>query len=243
MRAAQLTFDDHRRRSGRGGPRRGAGRPRGPRPIVHHVRREGIPRECPVHVTLRVRRELGSLRTRSFARAFRASLREACERSDFRVAEFSIQRDHVHLIAEASSAHALGRGMKSISARLARLVNRLRNRRGPVLLGRYHVRALRTPREVRNALAYVLLNARKHFAQRFGFAPPVKVDEASSGPWFSGWTRSVHLLSSREPPPVAPPRSWMLRLGWRRHGLIDPAEVPGARIDARLRSTVGAERE
>jgi hypothetical protein len=34
---------------------------------------------------------------------------------------------------------------------------------GPVLHGRYHLRVLRTPREVRNALAYVLLNARKHW--------------------------------------------------------------------------------
>jgi hypothetical protein len=26
---------------------------------------------------------------------------------------------------------------------------------------------------------------------------------------------------------VAPARSWLLRVGWRRHGLLDPSEVPG----------------
>ena len=31
---------------------------------------------------------------------------------------------------------------------------------------RYHLRVLRTPREVPNALAYVLLNVRQHRAQR-----------------------------------------------------------------------------
>jgi REP element-mobilizing transposase RayT len=223
--ATQLSFDDHRRRTGRGGPREGAGRPRGPRPIVYHVRRDELRGEHPVHVTLRIRRDLGSLRTRRFVRAFRSSLRSACERTDFRITQFSIQRDHVHFIAEASDKRALGRGMKSVAARLARLVNRLRNRRGAVLLGRYHVRALRTPREVRNALAYVLLNARKHWAQRHGSAPPVRLDEASSSFWFEGWSRRLQPLSSI-PPPVALPRTWLLRTGWRRHGLIDPAEVP-----------------
>ena len=27
--------------------------------------------------------------------------------------------------------------------------------------------------------------------------------------------------------PVAEPRTWLLRLGWRRWGLLDPSEVPG----------------
>jgi REP element-mobilizing transposase RayT len=227
MASTQLSFDDLRRRTGRGGPRPGAGRPRGSRPIVHHVQREDLRREHPAHVTLRVRRDVRSLRTRAFVCAFRKSLRSSCERNDFRITHFSLQSDHVHLIAEVTDTHALGRGMKSIAARLARLVNRLRSRRGPVLLGRYHVRALRTPREVRNALAYVLLNARKHWVQRHGSAPPVRLDEGSSGAWFSDWSRRFQSLSSREPPPTALPRTWLLRVGWRRHGLIDPSEVPG----------------
>src|SRR5215468_4450755 len=75
---------------------------------------------------------------------------------------------------------------RSVSRVVARCVHRAFARSGPVLLGRYHVRALRTPREVRNALSYVLLNARKHWLQQRGYAPPVRIDEASSGSWFSG---------------------------------------------------------
>jgi REP element-mobilizing transposase RayT len=231
--AKQLTFDDHRRRTGRGGPRVGAGRPpESKNPPVHHVRRPPVPRSCPSHVTLRLRPGLPSLRQRRFLRELRPSLRAACERGEFRVLHYSVQANHLHLLVEAAGKDALGRGMKAISARVARAVHRAFGRAGPVLHGRYHLRVLRTPREVRNALAYVLLNARKHWKQRRGEAPPVRLDEASSGRWFEGWRREP---AGREPPgdaradprEVARPRTWLLVAGWRRHGLIDPAEVPG----------------
>ena len=78
---------------------------------------------------------------------------KASERGSFRVVHYSLQRDHVHLIVEAAGKQAMGSGMKSISARLARAVNRVFRRSGPVLDGRYHLHVLRSPREVRNALA------------------------------------------------------------------------------------------
>ncbi len=159
-------------------------------------------------------------------REFRRSLRMACERGDFRVVHYSLQRDHVHLLVEAAGKDALGRGMKSIGARLARAVNRAFGRSGPVLDGRYHMRILRTPREVRNALAYVLLNTRKHWRQRCGQAPPVRLDRASSGRWFDGWKTSMGRATSGAPE-VSRPRTWLLTTGWRRHRLVDPAEVPG----------------
>jgi REP element-mobilizing transposase RayT len=230
-RPEQLTFTDYRQRSGRGGPRPGAGRPRGPRPRVLHRERVPVPVGCPVHVTLRVRVDVPSLRTVAFVREFRRSLAEACERGDFRVIHYSLQGDHAHLIVEARGKDALARGMKSIAARLARAVNRTAARSGSVLDGRYHHRSLRTPREVRRALAYVLLNARRHLAKRrhVSRADQIRLDPASSARWFEGWKRRPSLdraePSLRE---VAGARTWLLRVGWRRHGLVDPDEVPGA---------------
>ena len=233
-RPRQLTFDDHRRRTrtGRGGYRTGAGRPARRPGIVHHVRRPGVPTGCPAHLTVRVRAGVGSLRSRAFVREFKASLAVACERGAFRVVHYSLQRDHVHLIVEAAGKQALGSGMKSIAARLARAAQRVFGWSGPVLDGRYHLRLLKTPREVRNALAYVLLNVRKHWRQRNGDAPPVRLDDASSGRWFEGWRllpRGPTDVGSRE---VAPARTWLLTRGWRRHGLVDPAEVPGGAAPA-----------
>jgi REP element-mobilizing transposase RayT len=182
----------------------------------------------PCHVTLRVRKGVPSLRSRAFVSDFRASLRDAAERGEFRVVHYSIQADHLHLIVEAAGKPALGRGMRAVGQRLAHAVHRIFGARGPVLDGRYHLRILRTPREVRNAIAYVLLNARRHWRKRFGVAPPLRLDEASSARWFDGWTSRAS-VPAREPPDVSRPRTWLLTRGWRRHGLIDPAEVPGER--------------
>ena len=143
-------------------------------------------------MTLKVRSGLPSLRTVRLVRELERSFAAACERGRFRLVHYSIQNDHVHAIVEATSARNLASGMKSVGSRLARAVNRVFSRRGPVLADRYHRHVLRTPREVRNALAYVLLNARRHLA---------KVGRALS--------------------------RWLLRMGWRRHGLISPGEVPG----------------
>jgi hypothetical protein len=81
-------------------------------------------------------------------------------------------------------------------------------------------------------ISVVPLNARKHWRERHGGSPPELLDQASSGRWFDGWRR---VPGSREPPPdpseepdVAMPRTWLLAVGWRRHGLVDPAEVPGS---------------
>ncbi len=227
-RREQLSFNDVRVPVGWGGWRPGAGRrPASKRPPVHHVRRPPVPRDCPSHVTLRVRRGLPSLRSRRFLKAFRRSLRQTCERGDFRVVHYSVQRNHVHLLVESAGKQALGSGMKAVAARLARVVNRVFDCSGQVLYGRYHLRLLRTPREVRNALAYVLLNARKHWKERHGAAPPVRLDEASSARWFDGWKRRIPAPWVGDLPEVSAPHTWLLLVGWRRHGLVDPAEVPG----------------
>ena len=104
------------------------------------------------------------------------------------------------------------------NARLARAVNRVTGRSGPVLDGRYHHRSLRSPREVRRALAYVLTNARRHLAKRRNASRIVAaLDPASSARWFDGWRHEIVIrIETWEPCEVARPRTWLLRAGWRR---------------------------
>jgi REP element-mobilizing transposase RayT len=176
-----------------------------------------------------VRAGVPSLRAARFVREFESSLRSACERVRFRVSHYAIQPDHVHAIVEAASREDLAAGMKSLGARVARAVNRVFGRHGPVLADRYHLHILRSPREVRRAIAYVLCNARRHLA-KLGRKPPARavIDPATSGRWFHGWRFATKNAS--EAPAVARPRTWLLAIGWRRHGLIRPDEVPGGAV-------------
>ena len=222
----QLDFD--RRRWG--GRRPGAGRKPGAHPRVRHLSRARFAGGLPCHITLKMRPDVPSLRTVNLVREIERSFALGCERRGFRLVHYSLQGNHVHLIVEASGPRSLARGMKSVAARLARAVNRVFQRSGPVLADRYHHRVLRTPREVRNALAYVLLNARRHAAQAGrALSRAFALDPASSARWFDGWSRATEPSPPEPHAAVSPPRGWLLRVGWRSCGLIDPSEVPGAR--------------
>jgi len=178
-----------------------------------------------VHVTVRVRAHVWNLRSRRSLRVFEEALSGVLARPGFRVVHFSLQGDHVHLILEADGARALARGVQALSIRVAKGLNRMMKRAGPVFEDRYHAHVLRTPREVRNALAYVLLNHRSHLA-RAGERAAGGIDPFSSGAGFDGWT--VNLADAGGKKFTAPPRSWLLRVGWRRHGLLSPDEIPAA---------------
>jgi REP element-mobilizing transposase RayT len=161
--AVQLGLDLARPRSGRrGGARPGAGRPRGNR--VSHGRRERFSRHHPVHVTLRVGEGLGSLRRFRSLRVLRRALLACGQEGPFRVVHFNLLSNHLHLVVEAESAGALGKGMQRLAVRLAWGWNRLCGRKGRVFSDRYHARVIRTPRQARNTLVYVLCNARHHLS-------------------------------------------------------------------------------
>ena len=199
-----------------------------------HGRRERFGTPLPAHVTLRMRSDVPSLRNVPIVRAIERTFARGCARNGFRLVHYSLQINHAHLVVEARDRDALGRGMKSIGARLARAVNRLAQRSGPVLAERYHLRLLPTPKEVRNALRYVLLNARRHAAKTAAeTSKAVRLDPASSARWFEGWKRNALVTDDAKPaapparPAVARARTWLLSVGWRRHGLLDPADVPG----------------
>jgi REP element-mobilizing transposase RayT len=176
-----------------------------------------------VHVTLRAARRVPSLRRQTIFLALRRAFAKS-RLEWFRVVQFSVQTDHIHLVAEATDKLALSLGMAGLAIRLARTINRIVDRKGRVFGDRYHARPLVTPREVRNAWVYVLLNFRKHLDR------PATVDPASSGFWFHGWKAKIETeppgWTPDEPVPVQAPRTWLARVGWRRHGLIAFRERP-----------------
>ena len=240
-RAQQLGFQFRTR----GGARAGAGRPsKGIAAGVPHLRRPAHSYLHPVHVTLRIRRGVPSLREPSLFAQVRRALADGKERFGFSLAHFSVQRDHLHLIAEAQDRRALSRGLQGLAIRVARAVNRHLGCSGRLFADRYHARALKSPRTVRLALRYVLLNIRKHaraaqWSAGAATVPAGFVDARSSAPWFGGFRRPEGLAfgadlaraewaraSGSSEPPVAPPGTWLLRAGWKRAGAFDVDDAP-----------------
>jgi putative transposase len=212
------------------------GRPRNRASGVWHVQRASFARWTPAHVTLKVDAGLWSLRG---SRVFRALHRGLCGgnlREGFRLVEYSVQRNHIHLIPEASSTVHLSRGIQGLAIRLARALNRAMGRTGRVFADRYRSRLLTDPLDARNTLRYVLNNARRH-VRRAIRNHTSWTDPCSSSPWFPHW------FVPRGTPNVVPdqrhrslldlgsagvsPRTPLLTWGWSRAGPIELLHIPG----------------
>jgi hypothetical protein len=231
-RIGELPFERTGRRT-HGGRRAGAGRPRKSGAGVSHAPRPVLKARFPVHVTVKLQRGLPRMRLRSAYAALRAAFTagrsggRSAAAGAFRLCHFAILNDHLHFLIEADDRTALSRGAQGLLIRVARALNRLWQRRGGVVGDRFHSRILRTPREVRNAIRYVLANGKKHAAEGCEVAVPTAIDYFTSAPWFDGFREVFTVrgidLSVR---PVLPPESWLMTRGWQRHGLLSVFDMP-----------------
>lgn len=164
----------------------------------------------PIHVTLRVRGDIPSLRSSRRFMKIRECFAAARGRFGLRLVEFSVLGNHVHLIVEADDSAALSSGMQGLAIRVAKAINRMLARSGHVFADHYHSRLLKTPTELTRAIRYVVENASRHYDER--------------GPDF---------FSSRGPgaaAALAAPTGWLLRIGWRRASPRDRIEPIALRV-------------
>ena len=126
-----------------------------------------------------------------------------------RLVEFSVMGEHLHLIVEADDHLCLSRGMQGLDIRVARALNRLLQRSGPLFADHYHSRLLHSPTELVTAIRYVLTNAEHHFGD-------AGVDPCCSS-----------AFESR--PALAEPLGWLLQIGWTRGRWPREGPPPGSR--------------
>jgi REP element-mobilizing transposase RayT len=226
----------------RGGKRKRAGRkPKGARAGSSHKKRPTIRANQALHVVMRVVSAVGSLRRRALYKAMRDATITAGLRERFRIVHISLQRNHIHMLAEADNKLALARGMQGFQISAARNINtilgvdRYRRRRGPVFADRYHLEVITSPTQARSTLSYVLNNWRKHCEDRCGLASTWLVDPFSSGVSFPDWKEleGKHVMwpvrAGYDPLFVRRPTSWILREGWKLCGSISARDVPSVR--------------
>jgi REP element-mobilizing transposase RayT len=193
-------------------------------------KRPEITKRTPVHAAIRVRDGTVKLRFKRCFRIVREALAALEAKIRFRLIEYSVQNNHLHLIAEADDTYALSRAMRSLSIRIARRINQVMGARGVRITDPYFASVLATPLAVRMALRYVLNNYRRHAAQSKRRCPKGWVDPCSSGIWFDSWASPP--WAGSDPCPDLPrgtrrPKTASLRHAWKLYGLLNPSEVPG----------------
>ena len=219
----QLSLDAARNPTGHGGWRPRAGRKR-QKNTVSHQTRPAFPTRFPQHVTMRLGADTPPIASEWLMKRVIRPCIALCEKPTFRVVEFNVLSNHLHLVCEANDAMTLARGVQGLAIRLARRLNTALKRKGKFFGPRYHAVALRTPAQVRNTLRYVLLNRKHHAAATKRFFAGW-IDPFSSGAWFRGWDAPIRTSTVigdlvRVEAPTRPPHTWLLRIGWRRAGPI-----------------------
>lgn len=208
---------------GHGGAREGAGRPPKTGKAKHQTRPE-ISDKIPLHITVRLRKDMPSMRTKKAFKLFRKAVIRA-RLQGLRVLEFAVLGNHWHFLAEADSKLALSRGMRSLNIQIAKGLKKLSGALAMwvAVQDRYDAKLLKTPTQVRNALTYIFANAAKHFKRRevfdwycsFSvFNGPLKILKTPE----YNWSRPELTLEQQDwlLGMLSEPRSWMARYGWQR---------------------------
>jgi hypothetical protein len=187
----------------------------------------------PVHVTTKLIAGLPSLRGRKLWAAVRRGFVRGHKKDAFRIVHYSVQGMHIHLVCEAKDRQALSRGIQGFKICVGKAINRiLGGRKGTVFAHRYAERIVTNPTQCRHTLAYVLNNARHHAYDEGASYARNRIDPCSSGYAFTGWTVDhprpwAPAPDEGDEPPVAAPKTWLLRGGWQRGGgPISPNTIP-----------------
>jgi REP element-mobilizing transposase RayT len=166
--------------------------------MVSRSARPELDGRWPVHVTMRVLPEIPSLRVLNAP--VKRALFAGANQPGFRIVHFSILGNHLHLIIEADTSERLSRGMQGIAVRISHAVNRgMSRKRGKVFSDRFHEHVLRTLREVKAAIHYVVENYRKH--------------RAEAGRPVSARFVDPHSSAALEPHQLPSPEFWLTRTG------------------------------
>lgn len=156
----QLGFHYH------GGFRKGAGRKRVRSPGVAHEQRQKVSARVPLHINFKYK---VPVRNKLALRILKRSIQNA-RKQGLNILHSSLMTNHVHLIVEADSNEILTRGMRSLTITMSKLLQK-----GRIQIERYHLHVLKTFREVKHAVQYVLFNQQKHDSGTYSV-----IDEYSS---------------------------------------------------------------
>ena len=137
----------------RGGRRPGSGRKRIHSPGVSHRKRETLTKRTPQHINFNFNCRI---QNKQCLKLLKRSIEKA-QKLGLKIIHFSLQSNHVHLITEAENNQVLTQGMRALTITFSKGL-----KKGRVQLERYHLHVLKTLKEAKHAIHYVLFNEQKH---------------------------------------------------------------------------------
>jgi hypothetical protein len=141
--------------------RNGAGRPAKVDIGIRHIRRERINKPSALHLTIKVRENKADIQNKRILKALHHAIKRA-RLQRLRVIHYTLEYNHAHLVVEAGDNKVLHKGMQAFGISIAKAINKMKQVKGTVYKHRYHLRKLKTRREVKNAIQYVFGNGIKH---------------------------------------------------------------------------------
>jgi REP element-mobilizing transposase RayT len=204
-----------------------------------HRSRPSISGKTPLHITVKLLEFFQYLRNKSIAKAFKKAI--ICARKQgLRIIHYSLQDGHAHIIVEADNNEILSSGMQAFGISFAKNVRKHffenikdKNDATPpsqVYKERYYIHILTTPREVKNAIAYVLRNSYRHgktpnLADLFSsivLIEDISLWEKLFGDALASWEHYFKNLLDKENFKnrlrefLDSPQSWLLKTGWTK---------------------------
>ena len=182
-----------------------------------------------VHVCIKLKRGLPSLRKKAEYRELLERFRIIKERFGCNLRQYSVQKDHIHLLIEARTTSDLSRYMQGLQIRFAKALNKLWKRTGKVFADRFFAKLCPDWRAVKAATRYILNNALRHGARNS--RRDKDADPYSSGPWYVRWKQYAwsRFRDHAALWPIVPPsNTYDLH-----YADISPDDVPGHAVRAR----------
>lgn len=136
-----------------GGLRDKAGRKKIHSRGVSHRNREKVSNRTPLHINFKYK---SHVRNKDTLKLLKRAIQNA-RKHGLQVLHFAFEVNHIHLIVSADNNETLTRAMRSLTITFAKGI-----KRGRIQLDRYHLHVLKTAREVKHAIHYVLFNRQKH---------------------------------------------------------------------------------
>ena len=140
-----------------GGRRSKSGRTKIHSKGVAHRTREKVNHRLPLHINFKYRI---NVRNKEALRILKRAVLNSRAKG-LKVLHYSLQSNHMHFIVEAVDNRILESGMRSLTVTLAKGF-----KQGRIQLVRYHLHVLRSLKEAKNAIQYVLFNEQKHSGRK-----------------------------------------------------------------------------